>query len=78
RQADSGASRRQRGHRRRAGRDRIVPSGLFIRRKAARVLRTAFLIADSVNIAIFVPSINLTSDLGHFSKNSRSLPSRET
>ena len=78
RQADSGASRRQRGHRRRAGRDRIVPSGLFIRRKAARVLRTAFLIADSVNIAIFVPSINLTSDLWHFSKNSRSLPSRET
>ena len=42
RQADSGASRRQRGHRRRAGRDRIVPSGLFIRRKAARALRAAF------------------------------------
>ena len=42
RQADSGASRRQCGHRRRAGRDRIVPSGLFIRRKAARVLRAAF------------------------------------
>ena len=78
RQADSGASRRQRGHRRRAGRDRIVPSGLLIRRKLPAFCGRLFLIADSVNIAIFVPSINLTSDLWHFSKNSRSLPSRET